>query len=98
MRADRFPQSKCLNCGYKLDAATSADLNDEDKAPHPGAVSVCIACSHIMLFTDDMALRNPTIEELESIVQDDDVLRVLMALKRTRDVLGPPPGTMADDN
>jgi hypothetical protein len=40
MKVDRFPMSKCLNCGRKLDAATAT--SEDDQPPHPGAVTLCI--------------------------------------------------------
>jgi hypothetical protein len=53
MKFDRFPASNCLNCGRKLDAATAVK---NEEAPQPGNVSLCVGCSHIMIFTEDLGL------------------------------------------
>lgn len=82
MRETRLPETKCLNCGHKLDAASSIK---HDNAPKPGDVTLCIECSHIMIFTQDMGLRNLSSEEMDEIAKDDDVLKTAMVLKRMRD-------------
>jgi hypothetical protein len=56
------PPSSCPNCGKVLDMAMGIEKGDH--RPEPGCISVCMACSHISVFGDDMMLRNPTSEEI----------------------------------
>lgn len=81
MTTTRYAPVACLNCGHKLD--TAMGTNNEE-VPEPGAVSICIKCSHIMLFTNELGMRNPTEEELARIVSEDDVINALIALARMR--------------
>lgn len=46
-----------------MSAATSLDGN-EDFRPEPGNVTLCIYCCHIMVYADDLTLRDPTAEEM----------------------------------
>ena len=57
--------SHCPYCGYELDGATSP--RDQSMMPSPGDVSICIECGGICLFTADLRLRKPTLEEDSTI-------------------------------
>ena len=72
------PESRCTACGHFLDRAGGVDNND--RKPKPGDVSICIECGHIMVFGDDMQLRDPTGEEMYEIAGDKDVLAAQRAL------------------
>jgi hypothetical protein len=82
MKTTKLPRSECLNCGHPLDRATHVDGARRAK---PGDVTLCIRCSHIMIFTEDMSFRNPTDEELTEIAADADVMRAAVALARMRE-------------
>jgi hypothetical protein len=81
MKTTELPRSECLNCGHPLDRATSAT---GDHTAKPGDVTLCIRCSHIMIFTDEMGFRDPTEKELADIAADADVMRAAAALARMR--------------
>jgi len=68
------PPVMCPSCGKHLDAASSPD---DDVKPSVGDISVCIYCSHICVFGDDMVLRNPTDEEMLQIAGDKQVIAVV---------------------
>jgi hypothetical protein len=58
----------CLSCGYKFDAATQIGEGDDRARPSDGAVSICLNCAHLAIFTADGGLREPTDEELLEIL------------------------------
>ena len=60
----RVPLSICSQCGLKLDAATNARGK---KKPRPGDASVCLYCGHLMIFNDEMRLRELTGKEMYQI-------------------------------
>ena len=74
---NRLPPSWCLNCGKMNDAALCIGA---DGTPSPGDVTACIVCGHIMLFADDLTLRNPTDSEIYDIAGD----RRIIAIQRAR--------------
>lgn len=85
------PASNCLNCGHKLDAATAVDNDDADErtlVPRPGALTICIACGHLMAFDLDMTMRELTSAEMHEMAGDPRILaiqRARAALARKRE-------------
>lgn len=61
------PESKCLDCGYKFDAATSAY---GDRKPKAGDITMCINCGHLMAFREDFGVRPLTDAEIIDIAGD----------------------------
>src|SRR5258707_1048262 len=51
----RLPGSDCPSCRKPLDAATGIN---GDVRPAPGDVTVCLYCGHIMVFADDLTVRD----------------------------------------
>lgn len=51
-----------------LDCATS--VYDEDAMPSPGDFTVCIYCSSILVYENDMALRKMVKEEFELLPEE----------------------------
>jgi len=76
----RTRSSNCINCGKKLDASFAADPTHPD-APTPGSVSICMYCHHLMIYGDDMILRNPTNEEMMELAGDEELLQAMKLLK-----------------
>lgn len=74
-RTTRHKASPCLACGKKLDASTSTE---GDHKPSPGDATVCLECAHLMMYADDMTLRELTDEEMIEIAGDP---RILQAMK-----------------
>lgn len=55
----KMPKSVCCECGAKLDGAAG----EGDITPDPGDMSVCIYCGSLNVFSDNLTLRKPTVEE-----------------------------------
>jgi hypothetical protein len=64
-----------------LDGAAAARGNNK---PKPGDFSICIECSHLMVFADDLSLRDLNDEEMHVIAGDKSMLAVMAALVRIR--------------
>jgi hypothetical protein len=77
----RVVTSFCTNCGKKLNAATSPFAQDN---PAPGDATVCIKCNHIMIFDENMRLRNPTDEEFDEIAGDEEILAIQLGRRMIR--------------
>ena len=60
----QVPKSICPYCGYVTDGALEAQPGTK---PTPGAISLCMACSGLALFSDTMTLRLPTRAEIIAI-------------------------------
>jgi len=71
MPAQRVAASRCLNCGYELDAVSHVE--NETARPKPGDATVCL-CGHLMVFDDDMRLRAPTDAEIKDLAGDPEYL------------------------
>lgn len=68
----RLAPSRCPNCGEPLDAATSPD--PDARPPAPGDVSVCIACSTILVFDHGLKLALPSPAQLDQLLAEDPAL------------------------
>jgi len=69
-------QCACLNCGHSLSASgTVAD--GVSAAPHGGDYTVCLYCSHLMVYKDDLSVRNPTSAEIIEAAGDKNILEVM---------------------
>lgn len=58
-RDNRVPLSACPYCGALNDCASSSDSS----VPEPGCCAVCLYCSMVSVFADDMSLRVMTAAE-----------------------------------
>ena len=67
----KLPKSHCTNCGTPTDGASCVA---EDRFPSPGDFTICIKCGHLMCFTDELGLREPTDAELVTIAGDDRLI------------------------
>ena len=68
----------CPSCGNKNDAVTAAF---GDATPHPGDLSICLYCGHLMVFADDLSLRALTDEEMHEVAG----MREMLAVQRARE-------------
>jgi hypothetical protein len=84
--AIRVPKRFCPQCRAKLDAVTDPR---EGKRPKPGDFSVCIHCACLMIFNDDLTLRESTLkEQMWAFVEQPDLqdrLRLFQAAVMLRD-------------
>jgi hypothetical protein len=63
MTETRVTESRCTCCGEKLELAQPVG-KDRDAIPKPGCATICAYCGHLMMFADDLTLRNPTDAEI----------------------------------
>ncbi len=61
----------CPNCNTLVDMAVDPIGT---MIPNPGDISVCIYCESVNIFSDDMALRLATSEELSNLDEDTKIL------------------------
>jgi hypothetical protein len=66
-----FPGRTCISCGKLNDQATDPL---EEVQPKPGDVSICFYCGHIAVFTLDLTLREPNLEEARDIAGNPEIL------------------------
>lgn len=67
--------STCTNCGKVLTAVSIPGLGPVPE-PSVGDVTACLDCHHVMVFGDDMVLRDLTDAESAEIAGDPDLLQV----------------------
>lgn len=53
---------KCPNCQTALEAVTNAS-RDEHARPNGGDASYCVECGAVLLFNDDLTMREMTMRE-----------------------------------
>jgi hypothetical protein len=63
----RLPETKCPQCGYKLDAASVLAGEDEDRPPQSGDATVCMKCTTWLIYTDTLGVRLMTAEEIADL-------------------------------
>jgi hypothetical protein len=79
----RTPASACLNCGREMDAAFAVQ-EDNHIPPTPGSVAICFDCSHIMVYDDDLKLREPSDKDIKDIAGDPDIIRAVEVIGAAR--------------
>lgn len=75
-QAKRMPMTVCISCRKELDAASGVGV---EAKPEPGDVTVCIGCGHIMVFADDLRLRNPKDDEMREIAGRPEIIAIQKA-------------------
>ena len=75
--------SRCASCGIELDAARSLEVKTH--GPRPGDISICIYCSYIMVYADDLALRELTDKEMIEIAGEPELLKAVAITKAFRE-------------
>lgn len=80
MKTTRLSESACPTCGKTLNAATHMT----DARPSPGDCTVCLGCQDILIFTEELDLRQPTDQELEKLplLEISRIQRVLTEVKQ----------------
>lgn len=73
MKTFDMTRCKCTACDAPMDRATDVGLGD-DTQPEPGDSSLCFYCGHIMVFADDLSVRDPTADEMLQIAGNPDIL------------------------
>jgi hypothetical protein len=80
---DAVPPTKCPECGV----VNSGALGVDGTRPKKGDVSICMYCRHISIFTEDLGLREPTIDEMLAMGREPKIQAALSVLAKC-----PPPG------
>jgi hypothetical protein len=82
----KLKPAACLACGAPLDAATAfaEKGHASEPKPQPGDFTLCIHCGHLMVFTDDMRLRQPTRDELDEAAADQKITDASFAIAELR--------------
>lgn len=70
MNTTVMPECKCTACGASMDRATHVGT----VTPAPGDVAICFDCGHVMIFADDLTVRDPTDAEIHKIAGDREVV------------------------
>lgn len=78
----------CLNCGYVVDAASNDPQDPEPRGPEADDVTICLECSHIMIFAHNgiggLTVREPTAFEMREITDNQEVHNLLLAMAALR--------------
>ena len=82
-----LPLAKCTGCGELVNDATSVDK--DGAAPGGGDVTICIFCGHVMIYNDDLSMREPTGDEMRELFNDPRIveasrMRAQVMPKRTK--------------
>jgi hypothetical protein len=64
----RLTPCLCPVCESKLDAASAT--NRDGATPQSGDVTICIYCTTVLAFTDDLAVEKIDIKSIEPELQD----------------------------
>jgi hypothetical protein len=75
----RTPVTRCPVCGHKLDAATAVNGK---RPPIPGAVSVCIRCSALLIFDQDLNLRKLAKQDLIELRRDPQIWGMIVHIQQ----------------
>jgi hypothetical protein len=77
------PVAQCVDCGKWLDGAAGVDTDD---APDPGDFTVCAYCGSIMVYKDDLTLRQPNAAEALEVAGDERILAIQRVRKAVEDL------------
>lgn len=75
------PDNRCPYCNALTDCATDPF---DDSRPSPGDASVCIKCSEVAVFADDLSLRKPTEEEAMDFSSDLRIARCQVVIQQSK--------------
>lgn len=79
MKTHRTPGIVCPLCHHRLTQSTNVE---DDSAPQPQDITICIRCSGILLFDGALKLRAPTTEELQEIMDSRSGPTIAELLRR----------------
>lgn len=68
----KFQDSKCLECGARLNAAGSPGPGE--LLPEPGDYCVCYKCGAVMKFSSDLTPRGMTEAEMDELTADAETM------------------------
>jgi hypothetical protein len=68
---------RCPSCGRLTDGYTEAKLDAKAALPKAGDASICAYCGALAVFTENIGLRLPTVDETASMMQDRTIRLLL---------------------
>jgi hypothetical protein len=74
----RVPDSTCTNCGKENDLA--AHPLPDHRPPQANDWAVCFYCRHLMVYGNDLRLRNLTDEEAIEVAGDPEIILAMKML------------------
>lgn len=74
----RVPEQKCPDCGAAVDAATPLD---GESIPKEGSAAICLYCSGVAIYDENLSLRQPTPEEQLEIASDVEIIRAIQVVR-----------------
>lgn len=83
------PLLECPFCFHEMDRSSGVN---HDKAPTPGAATICIRCGGVSLFDEGLQLRAPTEDERRELLELPEVRAIQTAISACglpRDCLPP---------
>jgi hypothetical protein len=75
----QLPPCRCLQCGELLNRAF--DPAHGGRMPSSGDATICCDCGHVMIFNNELRLREPNADEWRSL-DADPFVRMIRALHR----------------
>jgi hypothetical protein len=77
-KTTRTPLSHCLDCGMTVTAGTPSVVDRPDyRPPQPGDLAICIRCTHVMAYGDDLRVRALTDAEIVNVAGDPDMVEAV---------------------
>lgn len=75
----RLPSCKCPSCNGELSAATNAVTYDDSPSSTPtkGDITFCIYCAEVLVFNEDLTVREFRKEDLDKL-SPDEILRIAL--------------------
>ena len=77
-RSYSTPRAKCPVCSYQTDRAGATE---DDGAPRPGDLTVCLNCGELMEFDERLEFRQLGEEEKAKAMQHGDAARIVETIK-----------------
>jgi hypothetical protein len=68
-----LPESKCRDCGYEMDYATSIDAGPSTHLPQAGDLSLCVSCGLPSIFDENLRLRALGKDEITELKKNDEI-------------------------
>ena len=73
METVQIPKQVCPNCGFELGEGVASEAG---YGPKPGAFALCIPCGYILIYDQDLQLRELTDTEIQEVASHPEVLEM----------------------
>ncbi len=72
--------SPCTSCGKMNDAATF--VGQEKHQPSPNDIAICIYCSHVMVYDEQLRLRELTDKEVVEVASNPRLVAAMKIIEK----------------